>query len=80
MKDEVVLYFSRLKRGQQNNFKGNQKVKIVLDRIKNIWYPIKVAARETKTPKRTLITEQRNTSRLENSLQFRKTEQTKTVM
>ena len=80
MKDEVVLYFSRLKRGQQNNFKGNQKVKIVLDRIKNIWYPIKVAARETKAPKRTLITEQRNTSRLENSLQFRKTEQTRTVM
>ena len=49
MKDEVVLSFSRLKRGQQNNFKGNQKVKIVLDRIKNIWYSIKVAARETKS-------------------------------
>ena len=80
MKARVVLYFSRLKRGRRNNFKGNQKVKIILDRIKNIWYPIKVAAREQKAPMRTLITEQRNTSRLENSLQFRKTEQTRTVM
>ena len=76
----MVLYFSRLKRGQQINSKGNQKVKIILDRIKNVWYPIKVAAQEQKAPMRTLITEQRNTSRLENSLQFRKTEQTKTVM
>ena len=80
MKARVVLYFSRLKRRWQNNLKGNQKVKIILDRIKNVWYPIKVAAQEQKAPMRTLITEQRNTSRLENSLQFRKTEQTKTVM
>ena len=36
MKARVVLYFSRLERGRENNFKGNQKVKIVLDRIKNI--------------------------------------------
>ena len=28
MKDEVVLYFSRLKRGQRNNFKGNQKAEV----------------------------------------------------
>ena len=48
MKDEVVLYFSRLKRGQQNNFKGNQKVKIVLDRIRTTCYLIEVAANNTK--------------------------------
>ena len=49
--------------------------------MRTTWYFIEVAANNKNDRRtRTLITEQRNTSRLENSLQFRKTEQTKTVM
>ncbi|MDO4804177.1 MAG: hypothetical protein Q4A32_05085, partial [Lachnospiraceae bacterium] len=50
------------------NQKIRKKIKKVLDRIGKPCYPMEVAAHEmARRSKGTLITEQRNTSRLENS-------------
>ena len=64
---------------REKNKKNPKKKKKTLAKHSDVCYYSIRAAKEAQT-KSSLITEQRNTSRLENSLQFRKTEQTKTVM